>query len=200
MRIPILPAAAFLLPLVACTQPFIEPQLSDEARRRPALEQVVSDPARTIAGTVVDTEGRPVVAQVLAVSGEESVSMDTGPDGQFRLMPPAAGELVVHAQTADGRTGMLREPRLGRLDHVVAVRIGATLRVTHDSPNRARIAVFHDNRRLIDAPTVIGRTDRWVVPPGAVRIVLYDAEDRVDERRIAVAAGDDVAVRLTLGG
>ena len=150
-----------------------------------------------ITGIVRDTEGAAVEARVALVGaqGGGSNTMTTQPDGRFALPEIRSPELALHASTEDGRAAVVRS-HPGARDVELVVRPGATLVIELAGREKARLAVFADGLRIEDFTLKQGDPATLVVPPGEVRLQLYDRDTVFVEREVSAAAGSRVKLRM----
>jgi len=157
-----------------------------------------------VRGVVVDEAGRPVRALVAAVGHGGSVSNTTGEAGSFTLPLRGWPARVLHASTDDGRCAV--EPlRAGNFDVRLTVRPGATVVIDMSGRPHARCAVIAGDLGsgdvLVEDFTVIaGDPAKVVVPPGGIRVRLYDGDVVHAERSLDLREGATQNVSFALGG
>jgi len=156
-----------------------------------------SSPPGTIAGVVVDAEGRPTRAKVAVVRGSGSHSMGTKDDGRFEFADLQSGTYVVTATTAEAQVAVLGDVSAGSSSvPLPALSPGATLQVELRGRPSARLAVFLGELRVHDFTLRENKPVPVVVPPGELSVLLYD-KDLEDERRVALGRGDTEALTFT---
>lgn len=170
------------------------PQAGSHAEPGPS-EQVPN----TVSGVVLDADGKPAEARVALVSSGGSFSTWTDPEGRFDLEAFAErSELAVHASTTDGRVAVQRVPARGEPLRLV-LQPGATLTVDLAATEDARCAIFRGDVRLEDFTLRAGESSRVVVPPGPIRVRLYQGDRIRVERETVVAQGETPSMRFELG-
>jgi hypothetical protein len=151
----------------------------------------------TVRGTVRDSDGRPVRATVAAVAnGSKSVTTDQ--DGGFALADVPFDEFVLHASTEDGRVAIRTGIRCGMaVDLVVAPGASMTLRLA--GRDTIRCALFQGEVRFEDFTLRSGHDARVVVPPGEIRLELYDHASTALERTVRMETGGHEEIAFSLG-
>lgn len=150
-----------------------------------------------ITGTVRDTAGSTVAARVALVgaAGGGSNTTGTGHDGRFGLPEIHSPELVLHASTQDGRSGVTRT-RPGAREVELVVQPGATFVVELSGREKARLAVFADGLRIEDFTLKAGMSESIVVPPCELRLRIYDGDTVFEERHFTATAGATQTVQM----
>lgn len=187
--------AAALLP--ACV---IHVHVHEDAAKAEPVASADSTHAKTddrITGVVRDTDGSPVAAHVALVgaAGGGSMTMGTLADGRFALPEINGSGLTLHASTADGRAAV-SPVQSGARGVELVVRPGATFVVELAGREKARLAVFVEGLRVEDFTLKAGEPAKIVVPPGELRLRIYDGQTVFQERHFTARAGASESVRM----
>jgi hypothetical protein len=151
-----------------------------------------------VSGVVLDAQHRPVGAHVSAVDAGGSSSVATDQMGRFAIPTYASTSIVVHASTADGRVAV-QSARTGARDLELVLGPGTTLVIDLAGGEHARCAVFQGALRIEDFTLRAGKPASVVVPPGALRVQIYEGDQVLGEQSLSAAEGLTKAVSFKLG-
>jgi hypothetical protein len=152
---------------------------------------------RMVRGVVRDSEGTGVEARVAVVgtAGGGSNTTTTEADGRFALPAVHSPDFALHASTEDGRVAIASShPGEGAVELVL--RRGAVFVIQLEGREKARCAVFADGVRIEDFTLRAGAREKVVVPPGELRVRIYEADTVLQERHFTATAGRTEEIRM----
>jgi len=190
---------AALAPLASCVvhvhiHEAPKPEKPPEAAAAPAPSPQVVDSA---SGIVVDEQGNPLRARVAAITDGGSMSCGTGADGRFDLSNAGASTFLLHVSTKDDRIAIQPDVRAGATDLRLVVKPGAVTTVKLGGSTQARCALFRDGTRVEDFTIHPDKPARVVLPPGDVRVRIYDAKKVLGEQTIHLEVGAHETVEFS---
>ena len=148
----------------------------------------------SVAGIVVDEDGRPVRGRVAAVGAGGSYSTSVAEDGRFALQHMSWPDFVLHASTEDGRLAVRAHVVPGSDELALVVRPAAAVTIDFEGTESVRCAVFHEGDRIEDFTLHPKTPSRVVVPAGAVVVQLYSGDEVRAERTVEQAVGAQAKV------
>lgn len=164
----------------------------------PAPVSAPASPAQdSVSGVIVDALGQPVRAHVAAVGTTGSVAAGTDEKGRFTLAHIQWPEIVVNASSKDGRVAV-RSMHTGSSGVELVLQPGATLVIDVEGREKTRCAIFQNEQRIEDFTLRTGKPASVVVPPGEVRVRLYDGEHIYKEQMLTAAVGSTEPVNFKL--
>lgn len=125
------------------------------------------------------------------------MSSGTDENGRFELRSDRFAVTTVHASTEDGDVAVLAVTSTDG-DLRLELRPGSRLSLDLAAPESVRCAILDGELRIEDFTLRPGETANVVVPPGVLRVRLYDGDRIHDERRVELSAGDRRALRFEL--
>jgi hypothetical protein len=152
----------------------------------------------SVSGVVVDAQGQPMRAHVAAVGVSGSVAAGTDEQGRFALDHIQWSDIVLNASTQDGRVAV-QATHTGSNGVELVLQPGATLVIDVEGREKTRCAIFQNEQRIEDFTLRTGKPAHVVVPPGEVRVRLYDGEHIYKEEMLTAAVGSTEAVNFKLG-
>jgi hypothetical protein len=117
------------------------------------------------------------------------VSCGAGADGRFDLSNVGASTFLLHVSTKDDRIAIQPDVRAGATDLRLVVKPGAVATVKLGGSTQARCALFRDDTRVEDFTIHPDKPARVVLPPGDVRVRIYDAKKVLGEQTIHLEVG-----------
>lgn len=148
-----------------------------------------------VQGIVRDASGSPARAVVAVVGTGGSITQSTGNDGRFDLTNLHWTEFVLRASTDDGRAAIARS-RSGARDVELVLQAGGTLAIDLQGTQKARCAIVLDGMLVEDFTLRAAEPAHVVLPPGEVRVRLYDGDRTLEERHFHVVVGETTQVQL----
>ncbi len=148
----------------------------------------------SIAGRVVDAEGRPADAHVHLLQRSGSLGQGTSQreQGGFLFIDLEPGTYTVQAEAPDGRVAILEAvleegQRITGL--VVTLREGARIGVRHDLESYVRCSIWSNGVLAADSTVRAGVEAFETVPAGPIRVELYDGSGTLGEQELDARAG-----------